>query len=323
MTTRLKSESKAVIPQEPAREPAPEFSREQIELLKHTYAKDATDDEFKLFLRVCRHTGLDPFNRQIYLIPRWDTRQRRTIMTPQTSIDGFRVIASRTGMYEGQVGPFWCGPDGEWKDVWTSDEAPNSARVGVFRTGFREALFSIAKFSEYAQTDKDGELVSMWRKMPANQLAKCAEALSLRKAFPQELSGLYTSDEMGQAERDGGPPNPTHSGTVIDTPQAPPQQSTVRPWSNFKEMINAFAKLHGRLPEKQEYIYGNTLAKFGVQHSNQFKDSGTALACYYDLKKKVEDIEVALEMKEKLVPTAPAPDAPEPVPDAVPETEAQ
>ena len=158
---------------------------DQISILKNQICKGATDDQLKLFMMVCSRTSLDPFSRQIYGIV---TGGRIQI---QVSIDGLRLIAERSTKYRGQVGPYFCGTDGVWNELWLNDGPPVACKVGVLHKDFDQPLFAICKFSAYAQDNH------MWKKMPEQMIAKVAESLALRKAFPQDLSGIYSQEEMG------------------------------------------------------------------------------------------------------------------------------
>jgi phage recombination protein Bet len=189
------------------------FTPDQVQLIKATIAKNATDDELDLFLYTCRRLRLDPFARQIYFMKRNSSGDEDSNSNDagraQVSIDGFRLVAERTGEYQGQTPPEWArvthtdhGPVIDWFPVWPFDTSPHSARIGVYRKGFREPMYAVARFEAYKVTKRTGALNRMWSKMGPEQLAKCAEALALRKAFPQELSGVYTPGGMGQAEND-------------------------------------------------------------------------------------------------------------------------
>lgn len=160
--------------------------------------------EVELFAVRCQRTGLDPFHRQIYAVYRRDHRSPlgRTLDI-QTGIDGFRLIAHRTGEMDGYGATEWLGRDGAWRDHWAEDYPPVAARIYVRRKGSAEPYPGVAHWAEYAQT-YDGKPQGLWSRMPANQLAKCAEALALRRAFPAELGDVYTTDEM--AHRDAEVP---------------------------------------------------------------------------------------------------------------------
>jgi phage recombination protein Bet len=173
------------------------FSKEQLELIKSQIAPEATNEELQLFLYTAKRSGLDPLARQIYCIHRsvkLPNGQYGKKMTVQTSIDGFRVIAERSGLYGGQGEPiFEYSPEGEVVSCKVS--------VYKFKGDVRyEAAVGVAFFSEYAQTDRSGNLTGLWASKKRIMLQKVAEALALRKAFAQDLSGLYTSEEMPPAE---------------------------------------------------------------------------------------------------------------------------
>lgn len=238
------------------------YDQEKIDLIKRTICKGASNDELQLFLSVCERTGLDPFARQIYCIGRRSMANGQWVTTYQTqvSIDGQRLVAERTGRYAGQLGPYWCGPDGEWKDVWLNAEPPTACKIGVLRHDFQQPLWAVALYKAYVQTTKDGSPNTMWKKMPELMLAKCAEALALRKAFPMELSGLYTPEEMGQA--DNGIEVQEVKPQFIPEPKLEPATETPVLEARIENKAVVVDTPNISTPEKQNATEGQEEAKF-------------------------------------------------------------
>jgi phage recombination protein Bet len=188
------------------------WDKEQIAALRQIGLEGASEGDLALFLHYAQRTGLDPFSRQIYMIGR--NSKGTTKYTIQSSIDGLRIIAQRSGEYAGQTAPMWCGPDGDWKDVWLDSKPPVAAKIGVYRKGFTEALWAVARLDSYAPKYQ-GKLSGLWVTMPDVMLAKVAESLALRKAFPNDLSGIYTTEEMAQADK-VNPPAHVVEATVVE-----------------------------------------------------------------------------------------------------------
>lgn len=221
------------------------WDEHQVAILRQLGVEDATQGDLDLFFHVCRMTGLDPFRRQIYMIGRntkvteWvdddrATNGRRKVekwvtkYTIQTGIDGFRRNGREAAKRYGDTltfdGPYWCGEDGEWREVWPAKQPPVAAKYTVFRNG--EPFSAVVHYDEFVQTNpvyegsgdrrkKVGdEPNSMWAKMPRNQTAKCAEAMSYRRAYPDDFGGLILEDSAqptvidqdGNVEKEGRPP---------------------------------------------------------------------------------------------------------------------
>lgn len=206
-----------------------EWSPVQQAALAHIGIDEAPLADQQVFMHICQRVRLDPFARQIYMIPRQEGtgQTRKTRWTIQTGIDGFRLIAERHPQYRGQVGPQWCGEDGVWVDVWLHPtKPPVAARVGVLRADREGPIWGVAIFREYAQTvtyDGQTRLTKMWREKGAHMIAKCAEALGIRKAFPTEIGGLHTEDELGAAAPAGDTPPAAgrHAVSVAELTGAP------------------------------------------------------------------------------------------------------
>lgn len=192
--------------------PPMEFTEAQRRLIRDAYASGASDEEFAVLMEIARARRLNPLLRQIHFVSRWDGEKHRAVWAAQVAIDGLRAIAERTGLYAGQDEPeFVDNPDGTIK----------LCRVRVWRRDWPRPAVGVAYWNEYCQLARDRATgktrpTAMWSRMPHVMLAKCAESLALRKAFPEDTSGLYTSEEMGNAP-----------GPALSPPAPAPPQPTV------------------------------------------------------------------------------------------------
>lgn len=278
------------------------FTPEQTALIKTSICPGASDDELKLFITVCQQTGLNPFAKQIHGIKR---RRKKVVngrttdewedyLVIQTGIDGYRLVSERTGKYEGQTSPEWCAKDGKWTDVWLEDTSPHAARVGIYRAGFREPIWGVAHWDGYVQM-REGKPTGRWKSDPAGMLAKCAEALGHRKAFPQELSGLYSDVEFGAVDSDDGPrvamprrkevaaPPPSAQGTV-SPPAASPEPRTTQAAPEGSQDSNDVPatrtcivnveRAKGNRPDGSEWTRFDLHCQDGEKYSTFDKDDG-------------------------------------------------
>jgi phage recombination protein Bet len=164
---------------------APAVTPEQHDLIRRTVAKDATDDELRLYLYDCSRQGVHPLDKLIHFTKRGGK------YTPITSIDLMRMRAADTNEYAGNERYTFTGTPGTSSFIAVST-------VWRLVNGTRCNFTREARWSEYCPPPGQDH---MWRKMPHIMLGKCAEAQALRAGFPRQLHGLYAAEEMEQAER--------------------------------------------------------------------------------------------------------------------------
>ncbi|MCG5431199.1 recombinase RecT [Mycobacterium sp. MYCO198283] len=214
-----------------------DWTEDQRVQLRALGLEHATEADLRLLYHYTARTGLDPFTKQVYMVSRRtkikvrvqnpDTGNERIEerdvdkFTVQVGIDGWRVIGTRAARREGvRVGHddvLWRGKGTGWIDYWDKDEhggPPSACKYTVEFDGVRvSATCSYAEYVQLTRINNEWVPNSMWSKMPANQLAKCAEALAWRKAFPADYSGLVLEDAAQAHE--------IVDGEVIDTAATP------------------------------------------------------------------------------------------------------
>jgi len=184
------------------------ITTDQRSLIKNTIAKGATNEELELFFYDCKRRGVHPLDKLIHFTKR-QQKGGGSVYTPIVGIDFMRSQAAASGEYAGSDDPVFEGEG--------PDDETFAARVTVWRLvqGQRCPFTATARWSEYHPKEND----FLWQKMPHTMLAKCGESLALRKGFPQQLSGLYSREEMEQAGSDtSAPPRRTvdRGETTVD-----------------------------------------------------------------------------------------------------------
>lgn len=189
---------------------------DQVDLIKRTICKGGSDDDLLLFMAVCQRTGLDPFSKQIYAVFRKDYKTGRETMCIQTGIDGYRQIADRQGNYAGSDDPLYNLGHSEYQ-MRSAGESVLTATVTVWKLvgGVRCPFTATAGWDSYCPKPPSDK---MWIQFPFLMLAKCAEALALRKGWAAQISGVYTDAEMQQAGYSGEIPNDYAAGPMREIP---------------------------------------------------------------------------------------------------------
>lgn len=259
-------ENRAIAPQDAFGK----MSKNQIELVKRTVAKGASDDELRLFIQVCKGANLNPFLKQVFLVPRWDSNEGKEVRAIQVSIDGFRAIAEESGGYAGNEDAVFTGDEtleieqGKEKTKKTI-KYPLEAKVTVYKIveGGRYAFSATARWSEYYP---GGRLGFQWHIRPYLMLGKCAEALALRKAFPKLLSGMYAQEELdrGQSDTDGAQKSQTGLQTVMKMIE----EATVLELEDLKKKVEKTTKYDAK--QKAELLK-SIEAKFTDKMDNDTK----------------------------------------------------
>jgi hypothetical protein len=188
------------------------------------FCKGFTKEQAEVCRTFCEVRGLLPGKHVIFNLRSssdWDEAVGAKVKTTKiifmTTIDASRLIAERTKLYNGQAPEQYIYLDENGAPSIVSEiplpqlplkpgqqalpREPWAVRTTVHRRDFTQPITSVARFDAYAATyfDKNKNEVrlnEMWSRRGPEQLAKCSEMLSLRKAFPEELGGLYLAEEF-------------------------------------------------------------------------------------------------------------------------------
>ena len=188
---------------------------ELIGVLQTSLYPGAAIGSVKMVLGYCKAAGLDPMQKPVHIVPMWDKNTKATRDVVMPGIGLYRTQAARSGQYAGVTDPEF-GPDVTETIGGVEITFPAWCKVTVKRLlGNQVVEFAAREFwkENYATAGKDSAAPNaMWKKRPYGQIAKCAEAQALRKAFP-EFGSAPTADEM--------------EGREFETEAAPAKQERV------------------------------------------------------------------------------------------------
>ncbi len=191
MSNGISTAATVVTPGQQALSRVGAWTNREAEIIATVLGRGLSQDDVRAYAAICKHTGLDPFKRQIYA---WKDGNKLTI---HIAIGGWRGLAANSGSYAGQTPPEWCGPDGQWRGVWLEDVPPAAARVGVYRTGGPAPVWGVVTWREFQRTGaKRGSKSTVWDEKPSHMLAIRAEYQALQKACPEAFRG--TQEVIGQ-----------------------------------------------------------------------------------------------------------------------------
>lgn len=172
-----------------------------MKVLQVSLYPGAAPESIKMVLGYCKAAGLDPMQKPVHIVPMWDGKagQMRDVVMPGVNL--YRTQAARSGECAGVTEPEF-GPDKTENIGGVDITYPVWCRVSVSRrlpTGeivqFTAREFWKENYAVKGGKDKSIAPNAMWTKRPYGQIAKCAEAQALRKAFP-EIASQPTADEM-------------------------------------------------------------------------------------------------------------------------------
>lgn len=279
------------------------FTDEQMVILSPIGVEAGWDPRVVMtFLSECNERGLDPWQREAYLMLYAGKFIRHV------GIDGFRKRGESTGEYRGRLGPFVCDEDEKWREIWPyKDRAPVAAKVGILRAGFDGPVWATAMYDEYVPMQdesrwdprekrkvKTGNRVptSNWRRAadggkPMVMLGKCAEAQAWRVAFPARFGGFYAPEELerlraelaatqpdpaaekrraafaeAQAAASGGRERIVVDATVGPTAAAPDQAETFPTAAGDQDLPLLLAEL-----DEQAEVLGKSVAELSARWS--------------------------------------------------------